>query len=115
MSSKNRVFLIGNLGKDPQSGKGEKPMVTFSIATHETWKGDDGKPQKKTDWHNIVAFGKLAELCSKYVKKGSKVCIEGRLQTREYTVEGEKKYFTEVVANEVTFLDPREKGDDAAE
>lgn len=115
MSSKNLVILIGNLGKDPQSGKGEKSMVKFSVATQETWKGDDDKPQKRTDWHNIVAFGKLAELCSKHIKKGSKVCIEGRLQTREYEADGEKKYFTEVVAQEVTFLDRREKGDEAAE
>jgi len=100
----NKVILLGNLGKDPevrytQSGKA---VTSFSLATSER-AGRDGN--ERTEWHNIVAWDKLAELCGRLVKKGNKVYVEGRLQTREYTDrDGNKRWSTEVVAREMVFL-----------
>ena len=100
----NKVILLGNLGKDPevrytQSGKA---VTSFSLATSER-AGRDGN--ERTEWHNIVAWDKLAELCGRLVRKGNKVYVEGRLQTREYTDrDGNKRWSTEVVAREMVFL-----------
>jgi len=100
----NKVILLGNLGKDPevrytQTGKA---VTSFSIATSER-AGRDGN--ERTEWHNIVAWDKLAELCGRLVRKGNKVYVEGRLQTREYTDrDGNKRWSTEVVAREMVFL-----------
>ena len=105
--SLNKVQLIGNLGKDPElkytpSGVA---VATFSIATSESWKDQDGNQQEKTEWHNIVAWRKLAEICGEYLKKGKKVYLEGKLQTRNYEKDGVKRYVTEIVADQLIMLD----------
>ena len=107
MASVNKVILIGNLGGDPEvrylpSGQ---PVANFNIATTERWPGKDGNPGEKTEWHRIVVFGKQAENCKEYLRKGRQVYIEGRLQTREWqNKEGQKQRTTEIVANIVQFL-----------
>ncbi|MFA5834064.1 MAG: single-stranded DNA-binding protein [Bacteroidota bacterium] len=105
--SLNKVQLIGNLGKDPElkytpSGVA---VATFSIATSESWKDQEGNQQEKTEWHNIVAWRKLAEICGEYLKKGKKVYLEGKLQTRNYEKDGIKRYITEIVADQLIMLD----------
>jgi single-strand DNA-binding protein len=107
--SLNKVMLIGNLGKDPElryttSGVA---VATFSLATNESWKDQDGNLQERTEWHNIVAWKKLAEICGEWLKKGKKVYIEGRIQTRSYDDKntGTKKYITEIVADNMIMLD----------
>jgi single-strand DNA-binding protein len=107
--SLNKVMLIGNLGKDPElryttSGTA---VATFSLATNESWKDADGNMQERTEWHNIVAWKKLAEICGEWLKKGKKVYIEGRIQTRSYDDKntGNKKYITEIVAEDMIMLD----------
>ncbi len=114
MASVNKVILIGNLGKDPEmrytpSGAA---VCNFSIATTERWKNkDNGQLEEKTEWHNIVVWGKQAENCKEYLAKGRSVFIEGRLQTRSWDdKEGHKRYTTEVVAQIVQFLTPRGAG-----
>ena len=109
----NKVILIGNLGKDPeirytQSGAA---VVNFSIATTERWKGQDGQQQEQTEWHNIVAWKRLAEICSEFLSKGSKVYIEGKLQTRKWQdKDGNDRYTTEIVARDMQMLTPRGAG-----
>jgi single-strand DNA-binding protein len=104
----NKVILIGNLGKDPEVRftPGGQAVANFNIATSESWTDKtSGQKVEKTEWHRIVVWGKLAELCGEYLKKGRQCYVEGRLQTREWTdKEGQKKYTTEVVANTVQFL-----------
>jgi single-strand DNA-binding protein len=106
----NKVTLIGNLGKDPElryTSSGVA-VATFSLATNESWKDQDGNLQDKTQWHNIVAWKKLAEICGEYLKKGAKVYLEGRLQYRTYDDKnGVKKYITEIVLEEMLMLDSR--------
>ena len=109
--SLNKVMLIGNLGKDPElryttSGVA---VATFSLATTDSWKDQDGNMQERTEWHNIVAWKKLAEICGEWLKKGKKVYIEGRIQTRSYDDKntGSKKYFTEIVADTMIMLDSK--------
>ncbi|MBJ95241.1 MAG: single-stranded DNA-binding protein [Rickettsiales bacterium] len=100
----NKVILLGNLGKDPEVRytKSGKAVTSFSLATSER-AGRDGN--ERTEWHNIVAWDKLAELCGRLVRKGNKVYVEGRLQTREYEDrDGNKRWSTEVVAREMVFL-----------
>jgi len=107
MASVNKVILVGNLGADPDvrylpSGQ---PVSNFNIATTERWTGKDGNPGEKTEWHRIVVFGKQAENCKEYLKKGRQVYVEGRLQTREWNdKEGNKRTTTEIVAQMVQFL-----------
>jgi single-strand DNA-binding protein len=113
--SLNKVLLIGNLGKDPEvryTGSGV-PVATFSIATNESWQDQDGNTQERTEWHNIVAWRKLAEICHQYLRKGKKVYIEGRIQTRSYDDKntGAKKYITEIVANSMIMLDSKDPGE----
>ena len=105
----NKVMLIGNLGKDPElryttSGKA---VANFSLATSESWKDAAGNVQERTEWHNIVAWTKLAEICGEWLKKGKKVYIEGRIQTRSYDDKntGQKRYITEIVADNMLMLD----------
>ena len=106
----NKVMLIGNLGADPeirytQSGT---PVVNFRIATTERWKGQDGQQQEQTEWHSIVAWRRLAEICSEFLSKGSKVYIEGKLQTRKWQDQnGNDRYTTEIVARDMQMLSPR--------
>ena len=104
----NKVILIGNLGADPEvrftpSGQA---VANFRIATSESWNDKTtGQKQERTEWHRIVVWGKLAELCGEYLKKGRQCYVEGRLQTREWTdKEGKKNWTTEMVANTVQFL-----------
>ena len=106
----NSVNLIGNLGMDPEVKKFDngKNMARFSLATSEFYKNASGERVKDAQWHQVVAWGKTAEIAEKYLRKGSKVAVEGRLSNRQYeTQEGEKKYFTEVVINELMMLDPK--------
>jgi len=112
--SLNKVMLIGNLGKDPElrfTSSGV-PVATFTIATNESWKDQDGNLQERTEWHNIVAWRKLAEICGEWLKKGKKVYIEGRIQTRSYDDKntGAKKYMTEIVADSMIMLDGKSAG-----
>ncbi|MCI0705920.1 MAG: single-stranded DNA-binding protein [Ignavibacteriae bacterium] len=108
--SVNKVILIGNLGKDPElryTSSGVA-VATFSVATNEQWKDPDGNPQEKTEWHNIVAWRKLAEICGEYLKKGGKIYLEGRLQYRTYDDKnGVKRYVTEIVMDQMVMLDSR--------
>lgn len=107
MSTINKVILIGNLGKDPQTKKfdnGNK-LCNFSIATTENWTDKNtGEKKSKTDWHNISVGGKLADICDRFLNKGSKVYVEGKLSYREYEKDGEKRIFTEVKASSITFM-----------
>jgi single-strand DNA-binding protein len=112
--SLNKVMLIGNLGKDPElryTGSGVA-VATFSLATNESWKDQEGALQERTEWHNIVAWRKLAEIAGEYLRKGRKVFIEGRIQTRSYDDKntGAKKYITEIVADNLILLDPKPAG-----
>jgi len=109
----NKAILIGNLGADPEVRftTGGQAVANFRIATSESWKDKNGQPQERTEWHRIVVWGKLAELCGEYLKKGRQCFVEGRIQTREWTnKEGQKQYTTEVVATQVTFLGGRPEG-----
>lgn len=112
--SLNKVTLIGNLGKDPEmSYTASGVAVTkFSIATNERWKDQEGNAQERTEWHNIVAWRKLAEICGQYLKKGSKVYLEGKLQTRSWDDKnsGVKRYTTEIVADDLIMLDGKGTG-----
>lgn len=103
----NKVLLIGNLGKDPEFKytPGGQAVATFSLATTEKFSDKGGQRQERTEWHNIVAWGKTAELVNQYLKKGRTVYIEGRLTTRSWDdKDGVKKYKTEIVASSVLFL-----------
>ncbi len=106
-SGLNKVLLIGRLGKDPEvryTTTGGS-VATFSIATNENWTDKNGQKQERTEWHRIVAWGKLGEICGQYLSKGREAFVEGRLQTREWTdKEGHKRYTTEIVAANVQFL-----------
>ena len=106
----NKVTLIGNLGKDPElryTSSGVA-VASFTLATNESWKDQDGNVQERTQWHSLVAWRKLAEICGEYLKKGSKVYIEGRLQYRNYDDKnGVKRYVTEIVIDEMLMLDSK--------
>jgi single-strand DNA-binding protein len=109
----NKAILIGNLGADPEVRftQGGQAVANFRIATSESWKDKNGQQQERTEWHRIVVWGKLAELCGEYLKKGRQCYVEGRLQTREWTnKENQKQWTTEVVAQQVTFLGGRPDG-----
>jgi single-strand DNA-binding protein len=104
---RNKVQLIGNLGNDPEiiNLESGKTLAKFSIATNESYKNTSGEKVTDTQWHNVVAWGKTAQIIEKYVTKGKEVAIEGKLTSRSYeTKEGEKKYITEVVCNELLML-----------
>ena len=113
MASVNKVFLIGNLGADPEvryTSSGSA-VANFRIATSEVWNDRNGERQERTEWHRIVVWGKQAEHCGEYLRKGRSVHVEGRIQTREWDDrDGNKRYTTEVVANSVTFLGGRSDG-----
>lgn len=109
----NKVMLIGNLGADPelkytQSGVA---VCNFSVATSERWKDKDGQQQEATEWHRVVVWKKLAEVCEDYLHKGSKVYVEGKLQTRKWQDQnGNDRYTTEIFALNVQFLTPKGEG-----
>ena len=103
----NKVILIGRLGSDPEirytSNGGA--VANFSLATNENWTDKSGQKQERTEWHRIVVWGKLGELCGQYLTKGRQAFVEGRLQTRDWTdKEGHKRYTTEIVAQNIQFL-----------
>jgi single-strand DNA-binding protein len=106
----NKVILIGNLGKDPElryTSSGVA-VASFTLATNESWKDPEGNVQERTQWHNIVAWRKLAEICGEYLKKGSKIYLEGKLQYRTYDDKnGVKRYVTEIVLDEMLMLDSK--------
>ena len=108
MGSVNKVILVGNLGADPELKytPSNRPLCNLSVATNEVFKDKAGARQEKTEWHRVTVWGEQAESCSKYLAKGRSVYIEGRLQTRSWDdkTSGEKRYMTEIVANNVTFL-----------
>lgn len=116
MAGINKVILIGRLGKDPEvrySADGTA-VVNFSIATSDEWKDKNtGEKKEKTEWHRIVAFGKLGEICGEYLSKGKQVYLEGKLQTRSWEKDGVTRYTTEIVANDVQFLGGRDASSDA--
>ncbi len=106
-SLRNKVQLIGNLGKNPEikTTDSGKRLVKFSVATNEMYTNNKGEKVKETQWHNLVAWGKLAEVAEKYLSKGSEVAVEGKLITKDYTdKEGNKKYTTEIQVNELLML-----------
>ncbi len=115
--SVNKVILIGNLGKDPElryTSSGVA-VASFSVATNESWKDPEGNTQERTQWHNIVAWRKLAEICGEYLKKGGKIYLEGRLQYRNYDDKsGVKRSVTEIVMDQMLMLDSRGGGGAAA-
>ena len=105
-SLRNSVQLIGNIGKDPEVKSFEKSKkASFSIATNESYKNQKGEKVEETQWHNVVVWGKLADVVEKYLKKGNEVAIEGKLVHRSYeTATGEKRYITEINVNDLLML-----------
>lgn len=103
----NKVILVGLVGKDPESKvmPNGNAVVNFSLATSESWKDKSGQQQESVEWHRCVCFGKLAEIIAQYVKKGSKLYLEGSLKTRSWEKDGVKQYATEIVINEMQMLD----------
>jgi single-strand DNA-binding protein len=114
----NKVILIGNLGRDPEVrySSGGNAIANFSIATSERWKDKNtGDPVEKTEWHRVVAFNRLGEICGEYLKKGSQVYVEGKLQTRKWQdKEGQDRYTTEIVAGEMQMLDSRQQAGESS-
>jgi single-strand DNA-binding protein len=117
MSGINKVILIGRLGSDPEvrytpSGVA---VANFSVATSEEWKNKDtGEKQERTEWHRIVAWRRLGEICGEYLSKGKQIYVEGRIQTRSWDDrDGNKKYTTEIIASDIQFLGSRDMSDSA--
>jgi single-strand DNA-binding protein len=111
MASVNKVILIGNLGRDPETRymPDGGAVTNVSIATTEQWKDKNGEKQEKTEWHRVAFFGKLAEIAGEYLKKGSQIYVEGRLQTRKWQdKDGQDKYSTEIVADRMQMLGSRQ-------
>ena len=106
----NRVQLIGRLGRDPELKRipSGKTVCVFSMAVNRRWKNKDGEPQEVTDWFNIEAWERLGEICGEYLKKGSLIFIEGRLQTDTYEDNGSIRYFTKVIPAQMQMLDKKE-------
>lgn len=106
----NKVILVGNVGNDPEVRymPNGNAVANISIATSEVWKDkENGEQQEKTEWHRVVFFNRLAEIVEQYIKKGSKLYIEGRLQTKSYEKDGQNHYSTEIVASEMQMLDTK--------
>jgi len=109
----NKVILIGNLGADVECRYTQNGtcVANFNMATTETWT-KDGNREEKTEWHRVVAFGRLGEICGEYLSKGSKIYIEGKIQTRQWEdKDGQKRYTTEIVAREMKMLSSRNNSD----
>ncbi|MBU6468592.1 MAG: single-stranded DNA-binding protein [Betaproteobacteria bacterium] len=110
MASVNKVILVGNLGRDPEvrySSEGAA-IANISVATTDVWKDKSGEKQEKTEWHRVAFFGRLAEIAGEYLKKGSQVYLEGRLQTRKWQdKDGQERYTTEVIADRMQMLGGR--------
>jgi single-strand DNA-binding protein len=116
MASVNKVILIGNLGRDPElryTNSGQ-PVANFTMATTENWTNRSGEREQRTEWHRIVAWGRLAEICGEHLSKGKQVYVEGRLQTREWEDrEGNKRRTTEITAQQILMMGRR--GDEPAQ
>src|SRR6266852_6266599 len=114
MASVNKVIIVGNLGRDPETRYAPEggAITNISVATSETWKDKaSGEKQEKTEWHRVTFYRRLAEIAGEYLKKGSQVYVEGRLETRKWTdKEGKDRYTTEIVANEMKMLGSRSGG-----
>lgn len=113
MSGVNKVIVLGRLGADPElkTVTGGQNVARLSVATSENWMDKQGQKQERTEWHRVVVWGKLAELCGKYLNKGRQVYIEGRIQTRSWEdPQGQKRYSTEIVASTVQFLGGQGQG-----
>ncbi len=113
MASVNKVILVGNVGRDPELRytQGGQPVASFSIATNERFKDKDGNWKDRTEWHRIVAWARLAEVCGEYLRKGSQVYVEGRIQTRDWEdKEGNKRQTTEIIINSMQMLGRRGDG-----
>ena len=113
--SVNKVIVLGRLGQDPElkHTAGGSPVTNLSVATNESWVDKQGQKQERTEWHRVVVWGKLAELCNQYLAKGRQVYVEGRLQTRSWEDnQGQKRYTTEITANTVEFLGGPNQGVD---
>ena len=107
MAGVNKVILVGNLGSDPEvrTTPGGQRVANFRLATSRQWTGQDGQRQEKTEWHSIVAWGKLADICERYLQKGKQVYVEGRLETRSWQdKEGQTKYKTEIICETMQML-----------
>ncbi len=111
-SGLNKVILIGNLGADPETrhSAGGSQVTNIRVATSESWKDQSGEKQEKTEWHRITFFGRLAEIASEYLRKGSMVYIEGRIETSKYDKDGETRYSTAIVAKEMQMLGGKSSG-----
>ena len=112
--SLNKVFLLGNLGTDPELRytQSQNPVCTLKIATNERRRAADGEWTDHTEWHTVVTFGKTAENCNQYLKKGRMAFVEGKISTRKYQdQEGKDRYFTEIIANTVQFVGGTGRGD----
>jgi len=110
----NKAILIGNLGRDPEISytPGGTAVAKFNIATSEKWKDKNtGEMQERTEWHRITAFGRLAEICEKYLSKGRQVCIEGRIQTSSWEKDGIKRYTTGIIASTMKMLGAKNSKD----
>lgn len=106
----NKVILVGNVGQDPETRylPNGGAVTNLSIATSDSWKDKNtGENQERTEWHRVVFYQRLAEIVAEYVRKGSKLYVEGRLQTRSWEQDGVKRYATEIIANEMQMLDSR--------
>lgn len=113
MASVNKVILVGNLGRDPETRytTSGDAVTNIRLATTDTWKDKNGEKQERTEWHNIVFYGRQAEIAGEYLKKGSQIYVEGRLQTRKWQdKEGQDRYTTEIVADRMQMLGNREGG-----
>jgi single-strand DNA-binding protein len=111
----NKVIILGNVGKDPETRymPNGNAVTNLSIATSEKWTDkNSGNEQEKTEWHRVVFYGRLAEVVDEYVKKGAKIYIEGKLQTRKWEQDGVDRYATEIIAHELQMLDTRGGSDD---
>lgn len=109
----NKVILVGNVGQDPETRymPNGGAVTNLSIATSESWKDkNSGEQQERTEWHRVVFYQRLAEIVAEYVKKGSKIYVEGSLRTRSWEQDGVKRYATEIIANEMQMLDGRGEG-----
>ena len=111
----NQITLIGHVGNPPETRDASGTQITkFSVATNKRWKDKSGNPQEETQWHNVVTFGRLAEIVAQYVGKGSRVFVQGELRHNKYEKDGETKYFTEVAAQTVNFLDRKGESDNGS-
>lgn len=118
MASVNKVMILGNLGRDPETrytADGGVAITNVTVATSHRYKDSNGQPQEETEWHRVVFFGRLAEIVSEYLKKGSQVYVEGRLRTRKWqTQDGQDRYSTEIVAESMQMLSARDGADTAS-